>query len=158
MAASLRINAFFQRLEAEHRVWLSTFDAQYLRNWEKLLNADEEAAFAEARVRQLMQGFGVTVEPNEDLNGANPQPDFRCYVRDDKFYVEVACISIAIATEKTGIPNGSHGFSPFRPLNDAIFAKCRGKASQCKILTHPPWWQSERFIALQQCRVSRNPS
>jgi len=137
VATSLLGNPFFDQLAAEHRVWFSPFDPRYLCNWERLLNADEEAAFAEARVRAILQGYGITVEPNEDLTGASQQPDFRCFAGADKFYVEVACIPIAVATEKTGIPDGPHGFSPFCPLNDAIFAKCRGKAAQCKDLDAP---------------------
>ena len=117
--------------------WLSAFDPRYRKNWEKLLNAEEESAFAEARVRQLLQGHGVSVEPNEDLDGSTPQPDFRCYAGGDKFYIEVACVPTAVATEKTGIPNGPHRCSTCRPLNDAIFAKCRGKAAQCKDLDAP---------------------
>ena len=137
MADSLRTNAFFHELEGEHRSWLSAFDPQYLRNWEKLLNADEEAAFAEARVRQLLHGCGIAVEPNEDLTGANPRPDFRCFAGEYKFYVEVTCVSIATATDATGLPNGPHGVMPFRPLTDAVFAECRGKASQCANLDAP---------------------
>ena len=49
----------------------------------------------------------------------------------------MTCIPIAVATEKTGIPNGPDGFSLFHPLNDAIFAKCRGKAAQSKDLDAP---------------------
>jgi len=76
LATSLRPNPFFDALTDEHRRWLSAFDPRYAKNWEKLLNADEESAFAEARVRQLLQGYGIGVEPNEDLNGATSRPDF----------------------------------------------------------------------------------
>lgn len=137
MTDSLRGTPFFQELEAEHRKWLSGFDQQYLKNWEKLANADEEAAFAEARTRQLLQGHGVVVEPNEDLDTSETRPDFRCGVGGYKFYVEVTCIPIVVATEKTGIPNAPHGCLPCRSLNDAIFAKCQGKATQCKNLDAP---------------------
>ena len=67
MATSLRPNPFFDALVGEHRRWLSTFDRQYLANWEKVLAADEEAAFAEAGVRRFLQGYGAQVKPNEDL-------------------------------------------------------------------------------------------
>lgn len=137
MVDSLRTEVFFQRLEAEHRGWLSSFDPVYLKNWEKLAGGDEEAALAEARIRQLLQGHGVTVEPNESLTGQGRRPDFCCRVKEYKFYVEVACIPISVATEKTGIPNGPHGFCSRRPLNDAIFSKCQAKAAQCKNLDAP---------------------
>lgn len=137
MASPLRDNAFFQELEAEHRSWLSGFDPQYLRNWEKVLNSDEEAAFAEARVRRLLQGYGIRVEPNEDLTGASQQPDFRCCAGKEKFYVEVTCILTEVATAKTGIPVEPHGLTACRPLTDAVFAECRGKASQCGNLDAP---------------------
>jgi hypothetical protein len=137
LATSLRTIDFFQQLEAEHCEWLSHFDSQYLNNWRKLLNSDEEAAFAEARVRQLMEGYGVTVQPNESLTGATQCPDFRCATKGSTFYVEVTCIPTSVAAEKTGIPNGSHAFSWIRPLNDAIFSKCQGKALQCRGLDAP---------------------
>jgi len=139
MASALRDNAFFQKLEAEHRRWLSAFDPpQYLCNWERLLNSDEEAAFAEARVRALLEGYGVGVEPNEDLTGARQQPDFRCCRGVGEFYVEVTTIRIDSATAKTGIPTqGSRECTTFRPLNEAIFSKCLRKAAQCGDLDAP---------------------
>lgn len=48
------------------------------------------------------------------------------------FFVEVACISIAKATEETNLP---HPFQPghrnYSLLNKAIFEKCRKKTTQC---------------------------
>lgn len=137
MGGSLRRNAFFRELEAEHRRWLSGFDAQYLANWENVLNADQEAGFAEARVRRLLQAYAISVEPNEDLTGATRRPDFRCFAGDDKFYVEVTCISTEAAAARTGIPVEPHGVTSCRPLTDAVFAECRGKASQCGNLDAP---------------------
>ena len=84
MVDPLRNNAFFQQLEADHRNWLSGFEPQYLRNWEKGLNDNEEAAFTEARFRQLLESWTVRVEPNEDLNGNNQRPDFCCHARNHK--------------------------------------------------------------------------
>jgi len=138
MPSALRANVFFQTLEAEHRRWLSEFDPQYLGNWEKLLNSDDEAAFAEAGVRRLLQGYAISVEPNEDLTGAGPRPDFHCNADDDKFYVEVTNISIASATAKTGIPaEASREAVPSRPLNPAVFSKCVAKAAQCANVDAP---------------------
>ncbi len=54
-------NPYWDELADEHRKWLSAFDPQYTRNWEKLLNADDEAAMAEARVRHILQGYGIVV-------------------------------------------------------------------------------------------------
>ena len=131
MAALSWPNPFLDQLADEHRNWLSPFDLQYLRNWERLLNADDEAAMVEARVRGILQGYGIVVEPNEDLTGAQQQPDFRCMAGATEFYVEVTCISKDVATAKTGIPDESHGLTACRSLNDAIFSACRGKAGQC---------------------------
>lgn len=137
MVCPVRTEPFFQRLEAEHRNWLSCFDSRYLSNWERLLNGDEESAFAEARVRQLLDDHRVVVQPNEDIDGGKSRPDFCCTARGNKFYVEVTCIPDAVATKDTGSPDAPHGFSWFRPLSDAIFEKCRGKAAQCANLDGP---------------------
>jgi len=137
MTSSLRTNAFFRELEAEHRRWLSAFDGQYLANWEKVLHAHEEAAFAEARAARMLRHYGATVEPNEDLTRGSPQPDFRCFAGGDKFYVEVTCISTDIATAKTGIPVEPHGVTACRPLTGAVFSECRGKATQCSNVDAP---------------------
>jgi len=136
-ALLLRSNPFFEALADEHRGWISAFDAQYLKNWEKLLNADEEAAFAEARVRSLLQSYGIAVEPSEDLRGVTQRPDYLCFIRDHRFYVEVTCISKDVATAKTGIPDEPHGLTGCQPLTDSIFGKCRGKARQCGNLDVP---------------------
>jgi len=124
-------NQYWDALADEHRRWLGAFDEQYLRNWEKLLKADDEAAMAEARMRQMLEQWGVQVEPNEDLTGRSQRPDFRCSKGEAAFYVEVTCISKETATAKTGIPDGPHGMTACSPLNDAIFSECKGKASQC---------------------------
>jgi hypothetical protein len=136
-AESLRETPFFQELEAQHRRWLASFDQRYLRKWEKLLADNEEPALAEARVRQILNSYGINVEPYESLTGEARRPDFRCCAGSRTFYVEVACIPIAVAARKTKIPNGPHGCAEFHTLTDAIFAKCRGKATQCKNLDAP---------------------
>jgi hypothetical protein len=138
MAPSLREKPFFQELEAEHRKWLLGFDQQYLRNWEKLLNSNEEAALAEGGVRRRLQGYGITVEPNEDLTGTKRSPDFRCLAGDYRFYVEVTNIAIDTATNTTGIADkADHEVRSFRSLNHAIFRKCVDKAAQCADLNAP---------------------
>ncbi len=137
MAALTWPNSFWDQLADEHRTWLSAFDHQYLRNWERLLNNDDEAAMAEAQVRRILQGYEIVVEPNEDLAGNAQRPDFRCLSASEKFYIEVTCIPKEVATEKTGIPDESHGLTPCCPLNDAVFAKCKEKASQCGNLDGP---------------------
>lgn len=126
-------------LADEHRVWLSSFDAQYLKNWEKLHAADYEAAMTEASVRRMLQGQKVAVEPNEKLTGICGGPDFRCYFGGDCFYVEVTCISIASAEQRTGIIDGVNGFSPFNVTGmvQAIFNNCVNKAPQCADLDGP---------------------
>lgn len=142
----MREEPFFQELEAEHHKWLSGFDSRYLGNWTKLLNNDEEAAFAEARVRQLLDSYGVIVQPNESLTGATQCPDFRCSTKGGGFYVEVTCIPVAVAAEETGIP-----------LNDAIFAKCQAKASQCSGLDAPSLVVIGTFHSIAAMRSFKKP-
>jgi hypothetical protein len=124
---------------AAHRSWLSAFDPQYQRNWDKLLNADPEAAMCEADVRELFEENGNRVEPNEDLTGAHLSPDFRCTQGDSRFFVEVTCISIEKATGVTNLEHipSSEDASCFSPLNDAIFSASKAKTRQCSGLGHP---------------------
>lgn len=124
-------NEYVDGLVVEHRSWLSSFDGQYLRNWEKLLKADDEAALSEAVVRRELERWGVAVEPNEELTGAEQRPDFHCRKEDFCFNVEVTCISIEKATAETGLVEGRRGASSYEPLNDAVFNACKGKARQC---------------------------
>src|SRR5271156_2257842 len=93
-------------LVAAHRKWLTGFNSHHLKSWEDRFIDNPESALCEAAVRDVMQGFGFTVEPVMDLegqgeSGAVQRPDFRCSNRAGAFYVEVANISIAKATEHT---------------------------------------------------------
>ena len=77
--------------------------------WEDQFTDNPQAALCEAAVRDIVQGFGFAVEPVADLKGqglrgAVQRPDFRCSNRIGAFYVEVAHISIAKATELTNLP------------------------------------------------------
>jgi hypothetical protein len=129
---------FLNELEAEHRVWLSCFDEQYLRNWEKLRDADYEAAMTEASVRRILQRHGVMVEPNEDLAGSTRRPDFRCEKDGQRFYVEVTCVAIEKVVEETGLPHPTErGARHYSSLNDAFWGACKRKASQCGNLGGP---------------------
>lgn len=130
MALPSRPNRHLDALEAEHRTWLGRFDRQYLRNWEKLLNNNEEDAMTEASVRRLLERRGVTVSPNEDLTGNQQRPDFRCVVPDGQFYVEVTCISVEKATEITGLVDGANTALRPTPLTTKIQAICKKKAVQ----------------------------
>ena len=133
-------NPHWSELADEHRQWFDGFDPQYLANWENLLNGDVEAAMCEAAVRRRLQGFGVSVEPNEQLTGDCGGPDFRCKVGPDHFYVEVTCISIEAAERKTDIKDElKRECAPFNlmGMTKAIFAKCGNKAPQCANLDAP---------------------
>ena len=94
MAVSPPLNSEMQQLGDEHRRWLSSFDTQYLANWDRLFNSDDESAMTEAARRRMLQSHSVTVEPNEKLTGTCGGPDFRCTVDTSHFYVEVTCIRI----------------------------------------------------------------
>jgi hypothetical protein len=59
-------------------------------------------------------------------------PDFRCSKETDAFFVEVANISIAKATELTNLPHPEQpGNRNYAKLTKAVFAKATGKATQC---------------------------
>jgi hypothetical protein len=133
-------NPSWIELADEHRQWLSPFNPQYLANWEKLLNNDSEAAICEAAVRRWLQASGVSVKPNERLTGNCGGPDFSCSNGVAHFYVEVACISIANAENRTSIKNESkRQFAPYNVMGmtEAVFAKCHDKAPQCANLDGP---------------------
>ena len=154
MANALRTETFFQELEADHRNWLSAFDSRFLRNWKNLLKNDregEEAALAEARVRQLLQGCGVTVEPNEDVHGSGP--DFRCNPRGGMFYVEATCVRIETAVN-AGYPTSPQDELYWSNTKEPISKKCKNKQRQCfnllrtvlvAIGTFHPWMAMDFF-------------
>lgn len=120
----------------EHRRWLGGFDGQHLKNWQKLLNAEPEAAMCEAAVRRVLKANGNSVEPNESLTGADQSPDFRCLHGDEAFFVEATHISIDKATHVTKMPDKPSA-NYYKPLNDAIFEACRQKTRQCSNLDSP---------------------
>jgi hypothetical protein len=127
------------RLVRDHRKLLSKFDKRHLKSWEDQFTDNPEAALCEASIRDIMQGFGYEVEPVADLKGqgdkgAVQRPDFRCSKGDDAFYVEVANISIAKATELTNLPHPMQlgKFSAYGKLTKAVFGKATGKATQCE--------------------------
>jgi hypothetical protein len=159
MADSLRTIDFYQDLEAEHRTWLLDFDQQYLRNWEKLLKDKEEAALAEARIRQILESYRVTVEPNESLTGHEKRPDFLCTVDGYCFEVEVTHISIQKAINETGIDVEDqrevccHGL-----LNRAVAKVCTHKAEQCANRNHPTLLAVTTFhsVAAAICSLRNN--
>ncbi|MGD9857633.1 MAG: hypothetical protein AB7U20_22035 [Planctomycetaceae bacterium] len=129
------LNIDLQALHDEHCGWLSGFDRRYLSNWKKLFGADNEAAMAEASVRQRLHYLGVTVEPNEDLNSGQKAPDFKCANNGIDFYVEVACIRIKTAENATGVVDDEPG--PWRPINLVVFNKCIDKVRQASAVRAP---------------------
>jgi hypothetical protein len=138
MAHTLQPSPYWDDLEAEHRIWLSAFDSQYLRNWEKMRNGNREAGLCEAGVRRLLQEHSITVEPNEELTGSEQRPDYRCTHPEESFLVEVTCIMIDSVAEESGLPYPSKPHcGGYRHLNDAIFKTCKGKAPQCGNASQP---------------------
>ena len=139
MTALLRDKPFFKQLEEEHRKWLSGFDSEYTRNWEMILNQDEEAAFAEAGIRRLLQNYHISVKPNEDLKCNEQRPDFHCIAGDYHFCVEITNISIDAATSSTAISNdeSNDGVQSFKPLNRKVFGKALNKAKKCASSSTP---------------------
>ena len=128
---------FVSKLAGEHRDWLSNFDRQFLINWHKLANNDLESALCEAGVRRLLQRYGATVEPGEDLNGAERRPDFMCKSGDHEFAVEVVSISVQKATEHTGLEHVPAGAANYKLLNNWIFRAAISKTPQCSNVSCP---------------------
>ena len=124
-------------LVQEHLQWLRCFDLQHKSNWEKILLNDPEAAACEASVRRVLQENGNTVEPYEQIS-----PDFICTRGGEQFFVEVTCIRIASASEKTGLPHpcDPKSFAETRwigGLNESIYFEAKNKASKCARLGKP---------------------
>jgi hypothetical protein len=124
-------------LAQEHRQWLSAYDRQHLRNWEKLLNDDSEAGMCEAAVRRLLELNGNRVQPNAGLASS---PDFKCTKSGQVFFVEVTCISVEKATQETGmsnLPSRTGELETYSLLNDALWGACKHKTLQCVGLAGP---------------------
>lgn len=133
-------NAFIldEAVAAEHRRWLAAFDSQHLRNWEKVLANDPEAAMCEASLRLLLAENGNEVMPNEDLTGGRQTPDYLCRQNGGSFYVEVTCLGIGKVTEATKLSHlPSDEFEWYGPLNEAVFNACVKKTPQCRDVLHP---------------------
>ena len=123
---------------AEHRGWLQRFGEQRLKKWEDLLQSCSEAAICEAETRKLFSDHGFTVEPYEDLSTGGP--DFLCSKNSKKFYVEITCITIDVATKKTTLPFlcSQNSNAQYRgSLTDHIFGELCRKTSQCSGLEFP---------------------
>src|SRR5215510_12865684 len=107
MPSILQPNDEFGALADQHRSWLKLFPPIYLEKWEERLVSDYEAAMSEAHVRRILVDHGANPEPNEDPSIGGP--DFRCSADGSRFYVEVTCITIAAAEEKTCVKVGEVG-------------------------------------------------
>jgi hypothetical protein len=121
----------------EHLQWLRGFDPQYASTWKNILSNDPEAAACEAAVRRALQGNGNVVEPYQQIS-----PDFICTRGGEQFFVEVTCIRIASASEKTGLPPAYDPktfsqYRGFKGLNEAIYFEAKNKAPQCANLGKP---------------------
>lgn len=123
---------------ASHREWLAGYDPQHRADWDRLLNADPEAAICECNVRALLADHGCEVQPNVDVTEDGKSPDFICHQDGQPFYVEVTSISIEVATQKTALSHlPSSGAQHYGNLNNTIFNECRQKTPQCVALNHP---------------------
>lgn len=118
--------------------WIGRFDIRHARAWAKRYQADPEAATCEAMYWGVLTDCGVSVEPNADLDNRQKAPDFACHKDGNKFYVEVTCIRIDTATDKTSlkhIPTG--GAQNYGPLNRVIYDEVKNKTTQCANLDAP---------------------
>lgn len=129
-------NPNFKKCVERHEAWLGNFDPRHLAAWRKLLKKENEAALCEAGIRELLEEHGVTVEPNEKLEGETTGgPDFRCTVNGRHFYVEVTCVTLKTAAKRIGLTGKepSHTLNPFNVdgMIEAIFGECVSKTPQC---------------------------
>ncbi|HEV8061642.1 MAG TPA: hypothetical protein VGP68_17305 [Gemmataceae bacterium] len=127
-----------EKIIAEHRKWLSDFDPRHLKFWNDEFSSAPQSALCEAAVRDVLQGFGFAVVPWADLEGkarkgSVERPDFRCSKGTEAFYVEVANISIAKASEQSGLPHPGELGKPgaYGKLTKAVFEKALKKTTQC---------------------------
>ncbi len=123
---------------AEHRNWLKSFDNQYSKKWEDLLNNNAESAICEACTRKLLSDHGCMVKTNEDLSSGGP--DFRCSKNNIVFYVEATCITIDNVTRKTNLlPSPKINSEPvwYKMLTDGIRNEVSNKTTQCANLNFP---------------------
>jgi hypothetical protein len=116
--------------------WISRFDPWYLKHWKDNFRNDPEGAMCEAMYWSVLEGFGISVEPNDVDSG----PDFLCRKNGQKFYVEVKCLTIAKVTKKATLPHLSQsdiGSRAYGNLNKAVFGEVRSKTAQCSNLDAP---------------------
>lgn len=122
-----------------HLKWLSQFDSQHTRNWNKIFCNNPEAATAEAAVRIILQENSNFVQPNEISNSDGKSPDFLCKQAGTEFFVEVTCIQIDRASKETGLTEETIA-EPFKfvgSLNEAIYMEAKGKTPQCSQMRKP---------------------
>jgi hypothetical protein len=118
--------------------WIERFDRRHARNWAKLYHVEPEAAMCEATYWGLLTDCGVEVEPNANLAFSMKAPDYVCQKDGHTFYVEVTCIKIDTATNKTSLSHVTpSSFQHYARLNDAIFSECRQKTPQCSSVSAP---------------------
>lgn len=124
---------------ASHFSWLEKFGNERRDRWENLLKANQQSAICEACLRYTLSKHVDFIEPNENLS--NGGPDFLCKKQNDKFYVEVTCISVESATKITSL---AHPLSLepkascyYRRLTKRILDETRNKTFQCSKLNFP---------------------
>jgi hypothetical protein len=117
--------------------WLRGFDARYLKKWRERITDSPEASMCEATFWNSILKWGISIEPNEDLDTSTKRPDFRCQIGDNVFFVEVSCLEIEKTTELTGLPHVPDRFRCYATLNEAIRRKCKGKVEQCAAASAP---------------------
>jgi len=99
-----KILSDYSDLILQHRIWLKSFDKWRIDRWEGMLKKnieDIEGAICEAATRKLLSHYQIGIEPYEDESTGGP--DFLCTKNNQRFYVEVSCISIEAATRESGL-------------------------------------------------------
>lgn len=146
----------YSQLIDEHREWLGGFDGERLKQWEKLLNANAEAALCEAATRKLLVGHGCDVEPFEDR--ASGGVDFKCSKKGNTFYVEATCITKEVASDKSGLTHlpQSNKTACYEFLTRTIWQELSNKTSQCSGLDAPCIVAIGTFHLRAGCRCFRD--
>lgn len=122
----------YSKLIDKHRKWISFFSKQRLNRWENLLKANPEAAICEAAIRELLSGCGVNIKPHEDVSSGGP--DFLCVKNNNRFYVEVTCITKEKVTRVTTLNDSPKGDTYYRLLTKAFWGELCNKVPQCSNL------------------------
>lgn len=119
----------------EHREWLRKQPGNRLKKWNDQLGQSPESAICEAMVCAFLDTERIRVMPNEDPSSGGP--DFLCHAGDDRFYVEVTCVTADKVTSSSSLSNQPQEACYYSSLTHVFRGELSGKVSQCSRLDYP---------------------